>query len=38
MLTVGDPVTTISNNHFKSTPVPEVSNGEAVVENNKVTE
>ena len=38
ILTVGDPVTTISNNHFKSTPAPEVSNGEAVVENNKVTE
>ena len=38
MLTVGDPVTTISNNHFKSTPVPEIINGEAVVENNRVTQ
>ena len=38
MLTVGDPVTTISYNQFKSTPVPEITNGEAVVENNKVTQ
>lgn len=38
MLTVGDPVTNISNNHFKGTPVPEIINGEAVVENNSVTQ
>ena len=38
MLTVGDPVTTISYNQFKSTPVPEIINGEAVVENNQVTQ
>lgn len=38
MLTVGDPVTVISDNHFKSTPGPVIVNGEAAVENNKVTQ
>lgn len=38
MLTVGDPVTTISHNHFKTTPAPVISNGEVVLEDNQISQ
>jgi poly(beta-D-mannuronate) lyase len=37
-LTVGDPVTVIRSNTFRSTPAPEILNGEALVADNEVVE
>ena len=36
--TVGEPVTSISNNNFVATPAPEIINGTAVLEGNTVSE
>jgi poly(beta-D-mannuronate) lyase len=36
-LTVGGPITRISNNTFKATPAPEIRNGEAELSNNTVS-
>ncbi len=38
MLTVGDPVTTIAGNLFKTTPAPEILNGQATLRDNTVSQ